>query len=156
MACKQSGFKSYRPLVGPIETQGSCTVQALQLNLRELTRVIHQMCAAISQFCFKGVRVNPLILSLFSWSNFNEVLLCMLGINCIKLIFGYLYYSPNNFPKIYKKLGGQLEIRLSVYIYLFIYWNQLFYTLFFSLISLCWYSVFNLLQRKSRLVNRHT
>ena len=25
MACEKSGFKSYRPLVGPIETQGSCT-----------------------------------------------------------------------------------------------------------------------------------
>jgi len=31
-------------------------------------------------------------------------------INCIKLIFGYLY----TFPKIYQKQGGQLEIRLSV------------------------------------------
>jgi len=39
----------------------------------------------------------------------------MLGINCIKLIFGYLYFSPNTFPKIKKKLGVQLEIRLSVY-----------------------------------------
>ena len=47
MACKKSGFKSYRSLVGPIETQGSCT--AVAINLRELTRVIHQMCAAISQ-----------------------------------------------------------------------------------------------------------
>ena len=28
MAHKQSGFKSYRPLVGPIETQGSCTTAA--------------------------------------------------------------------------------------------------------------------------------
>ena len=28
MACKKSGFKSYRPLVGPIETQGSCTAAA--------------------------------------------------------------------------------------------------------------------------------
>ena len=26
MACKVSGFKSYRPIVGPIATQGSCTV----------------------------------------------------------------------------------------------------------------------------------
>ena len=25
MACKKSGFKSYRPLIGPIETQCSCT-----------------------------------------------------------------------------------------------------------------------------------
>ena len=32
-------------LLEPIEMQGLCT--ALQLNLRELTRVIHQMCAAI-------------------------------------------------------------------------------------------------------------
>ena len=36
----------------------------------------------------------------------------MLEINCIKLIFSYLY--PNTFPKIQQKLGGQLEIRLSV------------------------------------------
>jgi len=28
MACKKSGFKSYRPLVGPIETQGLCTASA--------------------------------------------------------------------------------------------------------------------------------
>jgi len=34
----------------------------------------------------------------------------MLGINCIKLIFGYMYFSPNTFPKIYQKLGGQLEL----------------------------------------------
>jgi len=39
----------------------------------------------------------------------------MLGINCIRLIFGYLYFSPNTFPKINQKLGGQLEIRLSEY-----------------------------------------
>jgi len=38
----------------------------------------------------------------------------MLGINCIKLLFGYLYFSSNTFPKIKQKLGGQLEIRLSV------------------------------------------
>ena len=37
----------------------------------------------------------------------------MLGINCIKLIFGYLYFSPNTFPKIKQRLGGQLEIRLN-------------------------------------------
>ena len=34
----------------------------------------------------------------------------MLEINSMKLIFGYLHI----FPKIYQKLGGQLEIRLSV------------------------------------------
>ena len=28
MACKKSGFKSYRSLVGPIETQGLCTASA--------------------------------------------------------------------------------------------------------------------------------
>jgi len=38
----------------------------------------------------------------------------MLGINCIKLIFGYLYLSPNAFPKILQNCGGQLEIRVSV------------------------------------------
>ena len=38
----------------------------------------------------------------------------MLAINCTKLIFGYLYFSPNTFPEIQQKLGGQLEIRLSV------------------------------------------
>jgi len=30
-------------------------------------------------------------------------------------MFGYLYFSPNTFPKIEQNLGGQLEIRLSVY-----------------------------------------
>jgi len=34
--------------------------------------------------------------------------------NCSQLIFGYLYFSPNSFPKIEQKLGGQLESRLSV------------------------------------------
>ena len=53
-----------------------------------------------------------LYLSLFPSSNFNEVLFYMLGINCIKLLFGYLYFSPNTFPKI--KLGVQLEIHLSI------------------------------------------
>ena len=38
-----------RPLVGPIETQGSCTASATQLNIRELTRVSHQIYAAIPQ-----------------------------------------------------------------------------------------------------------
>jgi len=38
----------------------------------------------------------------------------MLGINCIKLLFGYFFFSSNTFPKIKQKLGGQLEIRLSV------------------------------------------
>jgi len=38
----------------------------------------------------------------------------MLGIKCIKLIIGYLYFSPNTFPKMYQKLGGQFEICLSV------------------------------------------
>jgi len=41
----------------------------------------------------------------------------MLGINCIKYIFGYFYFSPNNFPKIQLNLGDQIEIRLSVYTY---------------------------------------
>ena len=36
-------------------------------------------------------------------------------LNCIQHIFGYLYCSPNTFPKIKQILGGQLEIRLSVY-----------------------------------------
>jgi len=33
-------------------------------------------------------------------------------------IFDYLYFSPNifTFPRIYQKLDGQLETRLSVYI----------------------------------------
>jgi len=38
----------------------------------------------------------------------------MLRINRITFIFGYLYFSPNTFPKIYVKLGGQLGICLSV------------------------------------------
>ena len=47
MACKKSGFKSYRPLDRPFKGQGCA--QPLQLNFRELKRVIHQMCAAIPQ-----------------------------------------------------------------------------------------------------------
>ena len=45
---KNLTFKSYRPLVGPLL---KCKVRAwpLQLNLRELARVIHQKCAAIPQ-----------------------------------------------------------------------------------------------------------
>ena len=46
MACKKPGFKSYWPLVGPIET---FYAQPLQLNRWELTFVIHQMCASIPQ-----------------------------------------------------------------------------------------------------------
>ena len=42
MACEKSWFKSYRPLVGLLK-------QPLQLNLGELTRVIHHMCVAIPQ-----------------------------------------------------------------------------------------------------------
>ena len=38
----------------------------------------------------------------------------MLVINHNKLILGYLYFSPNTFPKIKQTLGGQVEIRLSV------------------------------------------
>ena len=41
----------------------------------------------------------------------------MLGIKCIKLRSGYLYFSLNTFPKIQQKLGGQLEICVSVYTY---------------------------------------
>ena len=59
MACKMSGFKSYRPLVGSIETQGSSTTD--------------------------------------------------------------MYFSLNYFLKILQKLGGRLEIRLSVYIYVLKY-----------------------------------
>ena len=40
--------KSYRPLVGSTEMQGSCTA-ATTKSLRELTCVIHQKCAAIPQ-----------------------------------------------------------------------------------------------------------
>ena len=53
-------------------------VQPLQLNLRELTRVIHQICAAIPQ-----QYIHRQMLSIF--------------------------------PKILQKLGGQLEIHLSVH-----------------------------------------
>ena len=38
----------------------------------------------------------------------------MSGINCIRLTFVYLYFSPNTFPKIQQNLGDQLEIRLNV------------------------------------------
>ena len=54
---------------------------------------------------------------MFPWSNANEVLFYMFGIICIKLIFVYLYLSPNTFPKILQKPGGQLKIRLSVHMY---------------------------------------
>ena len=43
---KRSGFKSYWPLVGPIEKQGSCTTAATK---SQGARVIYQMCAAIPQ-----------------------------------------------------------------------------------------------------------
>ena len=56
MACKQSEFKSYRPLVEPIETQ------PLQLNIRELTLVIQQMCADIPQ-----QYIHRHILSMSTW-----------------------------------------------------------------------------------------
>ena len=39
----------------------------------------------------------------------------MLQINCIKHIFGYLYFPLLTFHKIKPKLGGQLEMCLSVY-----------------------------------------
>ena len=42
-ACTTSGFKSYRPLVGPIETQGSCITAATK------SQGAHAMCAAIPQ-----------------------------------------------------------------------------------------------------------
>ena len=54
------------------------------------------------------------MLNVFPWSNFNEVLFYILAMNCIKLVSGYLYFSSITFPKIWKYLGGQLEIRLSV------------------------------------------
>jgi len=38
----------------------------------------------------------------------------MLEINCIKHLFCDLYFSKNTFPKIQQKLGGQLEICISV------------------------------------------
>jgi len=50
-------------------------------------------------------------LSVFPWSNFNEVLFYILAMNCIKLIFVYLY-SPKSFPKIWK---WPIRIRLIVY-----------------------------------------
>jgi len=47
MACKTSGFRSYRQLDGPLI--GNVRAQPRQLNLTELTCVISQMCAAIPQ-----------------------------------------------------------------------------------------------------------
>ena len=41
----------------------------------------------------------------------------MLEISFIKLIFDYLSFSLNTFPKIKQKLGGQLEVCLSVYVF---------------------------------------
>ena len=32
MACRESGLKAYRPLVGPIETQGLCTAAATKYH----------------------------------------------------------------------------------------------------------------------------
>ena len=37
MAGEKSGFKSYRPLVGPIETQGSCTSVATKYRTHTIT-----------------------------------------------------------------------------------------------------------------------
>ena len=44
---KSLKFKSYRPVVGPIEMQGSCT--AAETKSQGAPRVIHHMCAAIPQ-----------------------------------------------------------------------------------------------------------
>ena len=52
----------------------------------------------VLQICFKGDHVT-LFLSLFPGSNFNEVFF-MLGITYIQLVFGYLYFPPNTFPKV--------------------------------------------------------
>ena len=43
MACKKSGFRSYRPLDGPLKRQGSFTAAAT--ISQEIKRVIPQMCA---------------------------------------------------------------------------------------------------------------
>ena len=100
----------------------------MQINIREFTHVSHQMYAAILQQYFHRhilsmctrylnccrcdvesieTKLNTtlfdfaaFVLRVFIWSYFNEVLFYILGINCIKLIFGYLYFSPNTFPKI--------------------------------------------------------
>ena len=45
---------------------------------------------------------------LYMLSNVNKVLFYMLGMNFIKLIFGYVYFPPTSFPKI-------KQDRLSVY-----------------------------------------
>jgi len=78
--------------------------QSLQLYLRELARV-------------------PMIK--LQWS-----LLFMLGISCIKLIFGYLYFSPNTFPKIKLKLGDR--IRLSVWLNKILIYIRKWFWLFVS------------------------
>ena len=60
-------------------------------------------------FCFRSVPVNPLIKDRSSY----QILFYMLGINCIKLVFGYLYFFRILFLKYKQKLGGKLENRLS-------------------------------------------
>ena len=47
MACEKSAFKSDRARVGPVEAQ--VRDKPLQPNIRELTRVVNQMWAAIQQ-----------------------------------------------------------------------------------------------------------
>ena len=48
-----------------------------------------------------GCPCQPSLLSVFPFSNFNDVLLYILGIHGIKLIFGYVYCSiKKTFPKL--------------------------------------------------------
>ena len=53
-------------------------------------------------FCFKGVHVNLSVKFLLEME-FQWFLFYMLGINCIKLIFGYLYFLRILFLKYDKK-----------------------------------------------------
>ena len=46
------------------------------------------------------IDIAVFVFSVFPLSNFNDVLFYILAINCIKLIFGCLYFSGKTFPKI--------------------------------------------------------
>ena len=79
MACKSLNLNLIDHLLDLLERM--VHAQPLQLNLRELTRVIHQTCAAIPQQYIH-----------------RHTLFYILGINCIKPTFGYLYFFNEYLP----------------------------------------------------------
>ena len=137
MACKIMDLNPIDHLLDLLKRK--VRAQPLQLNIRELTRVIYQMCAAIPKqyinrhiiststrylavdatpggctqywneirydmiwFCsFFVLRMSMLTLKFkFVPVIKNAVLFYMLGIDYIKPICFFLYFSPKMFPKL--------------------------------------------------------